>query len=239
MTTVQSNYGSSSVNTLLTGHTKEAEEKKDPLGREAFLNMLIAQLKHQDPLNPLEGTDFTAQLAQFSMLEQQFNTNDNLEALLQSMSAKREDNLIEYIGKEVSGTAETMVLKGGKASGGMYTMEEQAEVSISIFNSEGREVRTLYAGQKGAGSHQIQWDGTDNDGQTLADGTYTYEVTALDAIGGFVPVKTSVIGEVTGVTYENGTAYLEVGDKLLDPVTVRHVWKPAQSGADAGQQDAG
>ncbi len=233
MTTVQSTYGSTSVNGLLSGHTQEAEKKKDPLGREAFLNMLIAQLKHQDPLNPLEGTDFTAQLAQFSMLEQQFSTNDNLEALLQSMDAKREDNLIEYIGKEVSGIAETMVLKGGKAAGGRYTMEEPAEVSISIYNSSGQEVRTLYAGQKDSGTHDIEWDGKDNAGQSLADGNYTYEVFALDAIGGFVPVKTSVIGEVTGVTYENGTAYLQVGDRLLDPSTVRSVWQPQQAEVEA------
>ncbi len=234
MTTVQSAYGNKSVNGLLTGHSQKTEEKKDPLGREAFLGMLIAQLKHQDPLNPLEGTDFTAQLAQFSMLEQQFSTNDNLKSLLGATNAKREDNLIEYIGKEVSGTAETMIVKEGKVSGGQYTMEKQADVSISIYDSKHKEVCTIYAGQRNPGTHAIQWDGKDNDGQSLADGTYTYEVMALDTLGGYVPVRTAFSGLVTGVTYENGTGYLQVGDNLLDPATVKRVWQTAQTETGAG-----
>ena len=53
--------------------------QQDPLGRDAFLTMLVAQLQNQDPLNPMEGSDFSAQLAQFSSLEQLFKVNDNLE----------------------------------------------------------------------------------------------------------------------------------------------------------------
>lgn len=238
MTTIDSTY-SSSVNSLLTGHSEQAEEKKDPLGRDAFLTMLVAQLQHQDPLNPMEGTDFTAQLAQFSTLEQQFNTNDNLEAILQALDAKTEDNLIEYIGKEVVGTADTMSVIDGDSSGGQYTLEKAAEVTISIYNSDGREVRTIYGGQKSAGTHEIQWDGEDNSGEPVDDGNYFYEVFALDVNGGFVSAKTAVDGQVTGVTYQNGVPYLQVGDRLLDPATVTEVRMPQETedvnaGSDAG-----
>jgi flagellar basal-body rod modification protein FlgD len=72
--------------------------KTDSLGKEAFLTMMVAQLKNQDPLNPLEGTDFTAQLAQFSSLEQQITMNTNLSSILESLnSSAANDNLFDYM----------------------------------------------------------------------------------------------------------------------------------------------
>jgi len=228
----QTTYGSSSVNSLFTGHTKETEKEKDPLGRDAFLTMLVAQLQHQDPLNPMEGTDFTAQLAQFSSLEQQFNTNDSLEAILSSMDARKEDNLIDYIGKQVVGVADAIALNDGTSSGGQYTIESGADILISIFDQDGNEIHTIYEGQKGPGTHQVDWKGENYAGETLSNGTYTFGVMALSASGGSVPVETAVTGEVTGVTYEHGVPYLQVGERLLDPSTVTRVWLSQEGQVD-------
>lgn len=68
MTTTSSTSGSSAINNISSQYTARKTDE-DPMGKDAFMTMLIAQLKHQDPLNPMDGTDFTAQLAQFTQLE--------------------------------------------------------------------------------------------------------------------------------------------------------------------------
>ncbi len=235
----QTVYGNSSIDSLLVGHTKEPEEEKDPLGRESFLTMLVAQLQHQDPLNPLDGTDFTAQLAQFSVLEQQFTTNDNLEAILGALGTQKEDNLIDYIGKEVRGQANAMVMQDGVASNGYFELKKQGDAAVFIYNSEGHEIGSVYKGQKNAGYHAVGWDGKDHEGNLAPDGTYTFEVMALDALGGYVPVSTMVTGKVTGVTYERGAPFLQVDGRLLDPSTVISVWQGEEddSGSSTDEED--
>ncbi len=233
---LSSNY--QGIDSLFTGHEKKVEEKKDPLGREAFLTMLVAQLRHQDPLNPMEGTDFTAQLAQFSTLEQQFTTNDSLEAILNALNAKNDENLIDFIGKNVQGEANTLIMKNGNVSGGSYTVEDDAEVMIAVYNSEGFEIRSIFEGQKGQGTYQVNWDGKDNSGREVLDGTYTYEVVAVNELGGLVSSSTAIEGLVNGVIAKDGRQYLEVDDRLLDPNTVTRVWMPPEddSGSDAEEE---
>lgn len=213
--------GSSS---LLTGHESKTEEEKDPLGREAFLTMLVAQLQHQDPLNPMEGTDFTSQLAQFSSLEQQFTTNDTLEAIRNALDVKDEASLIDYIGKNVEGSTNTLVLQNGSVSGGSYSIEEDAEVMVSIYDTDGIQVRNLYAGQKDPGTYQVNWDGEDNSGNDVLGGTYVYEVIAVNGQGGVVSTTTSIEGLVSGVIAKDGNQYLQVDDRLMDPSSVTRVW---------------
>lgn len=241
MEVTQSTYGNRNVNSLLTGHTQETEAEKDPLGRDSFLTMLVAQLQHQDPLNPMEGTDFTAQLAQYSQLEQQFNTNDTLESILAALGTRKEDNLIDYIGKEVKGQANAVAVQNGVASNGTYELKSEGDAVVYIYDSEGNEINSIYKGQKSAGTHTIDWDGRDRYGDLVGNGTYTYEVMALDAAGGYIPVSTSVTGKVTGVTYENGTPFLHVDDRLLDPSTVIGVWQGEENTGEenTGEEDTG
>lgn len=234
MNVTQTTYGNSNINKLFTGHTEEVAEKKDPLGRDAFLTMLVAQLRNQDPLNPMEGTDFTAQLAEFSALEQQFNINDNLEAILEALKPKTQDNLLEYIGKEVMGESNTISSSNGSTTNGYYTIEDSADVAISIYDKDGVLIQNIYSGQKEAGTHTIQWDGKNLEGATVPDGSYNFEIMALNEIGGYVEAKTTVEGKVTGVTYEYDIPYLQIGERLLDPSTVTRVLLPPEEKEAAG-----
>ncbi len=209
------------VNQALWEGYVEPEQQEEILGRDTFLKMLVTQLKHQDPLNPMEGTDFTAQLAQFSGLEQQFDMNDSLEAILSALTAKPNDeNVLDYIGKQVAAENNTIAVKDGGVSGGTYSLGHPADVAISIFDSDGLEIGSIYAGQKGIGSHEINWNGKDQYGEITPDGVYTFVVMASNGSGGIIPVDTSVSGKVTGVTYENGIPYLVMNDQLVDPDTV-------------------
>lgn len=198
-------------------------DPKDDLGLNQFLTMLVAQLKHQDPLNPMDGTDFTAQLAQFSALEQQFQMNDSLAGIQSALSAQQNGSAIDYIGKTVKTADNTLVVKEGKADSADYTLSGRAQVSLYVYDSQGLEVRKIYEGWQDAGEYRIDWDGRDNAGNPVSDGTYQVEVVAQDDQGLVVSTSTYVSGEVTGVTYHGGLAYLMIDDRTISPSAVVEV----------------
>jgi flagellar basal-body rod modification protein FlgD len=221
---------SNAVDTLFQGHSQNTTQKEeDPLGRDAFLTMLVAQMKHQDPLNPLQGTDFTAQLAQYSSLEQQFNTNDLLTDIKSGVSGGTEENLIDYIGKEVVTDSSTLLWKDSRVVGGSYTLDEPGDIVVTIMDPDGNPVRNLYERHSKANTYQVEWDGRDVQGNKLSEGSYQYEVNFLAESGATRPLQTSMSGKVTGVTYEHGSPYLLMGDQLIDPQTVLKV---QHNGAD-------
>jgi flagellar basal-body rod modification protein FlgD len=198
---------------------------KKELGKEEFLTLLVAQLKHQDPLNPLESADFTAQLAQFSSLEQLFGMNDALTAIQETLETQESGNVFDYIGKLVKTNDSTVFIKDGNMESNAYTLEDEAEVTIFIYDSQGAEVRRIYGGWKEAGQHDLSWDGKDNNGNLAGDGIYFIEVEAIDENGFVVPYDAYLTGEVTGVTYQNSIPYLMIGNKLVAPENVIEVTK--------------
>ncbi len=188
----------------------------DALGRNQFLQLLVAQLQHQDPLNPLDGTDFAAQLAQFSSLEQMFNMNDALAKIQQSLEAQGSENVLDYIGKTVvSGDNDTIFVNNGQPIGGTYNLETRADVTVRIYDSYGFEVCKVPCGWKNPGEYHVEWNGMDSNGDIVSDGEYTYRIEALNEQGYTVPVASYLVGEVTGVSYENGQPFLMIDDKLI------------------------
>lgn len=185
------------------------------LNQEDFLNLLITQLQNQDPLNPLDSTEYTAQLAQFTSLEELYAVNENLLTIQEILSSQSEETLLELIGKTVKADDNTILVSDGSALSGAYTLDEAADVTISIYDSSGSEIRTLYSYGQDAGEHDIDWDGRDDNGEQVSDGTYYYEVSAVDENGDSIDVNTYICGEVTGITYEYGSPYLIVGDRLV------------------------
>ena len=210
-----------------TDDTSAYTKPKDKLGRDQFLTLLVAQLQHQDPLNPLDGTDFSAQLAQFSSLEQLFGVNETLADIQASLSARESGNALDYIGKTAKAISDTIFVNDGKIESGSYSLKDRADVTISIYDEQGLEVRRLYPGRQDAGEHDLAWDGKDNAGEVVEDGTYAFAVEATDEQGSIVPHDAYVAGEVTGVTYQSGIAYLMIGDKLVSPSNIIEVQKTA------------
>jgi flagellar basal-body rod modification protein FlgD len=213
-----SSTGNSSLDKITSSYQSsdtEKTSKEDALGRDAFLTMLVAQLENQDPLNPMDGTDFSAQLAQFSQLEQLINLNDSMDSLAASSGKNSEGDAVSYIGKQVTGNVDIMTVDEGAVSGGFYSLSKAADVMISIADADGKTVKTLYPGQQTTGSHLISWDGTDNNGDAVEDGNYTYTVLANSG-SGYAEVPSSITGTVSGVAYNDGKPYLVVQGILLD-----------------------
>jgi flagellar basal-body rod modification protein FlgD len=216
-------------NQIPSWSNEKEKEPEDKTGMNQFLTMLVAQLQNQDPLNPMDGTDFTAQLAQFTSLEQQFQMNDNLASIQSSLAARENGTVLDYIGKTVKTIDNTIVMKDGQADSGAYTLSDRAEVTIHVYNDQGIEVRKIYKGLQHADEYEVDWDGRDNSGQTVPDGTYRFDIEAKDEQGLFVSFNAFTAGEVTGVTYETGIPYLIIGDRVVSPSSVVEVTNTLQA----------
>jgi len=210
------------------------------LGKDEFLTLLIAQLQHQDPLNPLESTEFTQQLAQFNSLEQLFGINENLSSIQEAIDSQEEDNLLDLIGKTVKADDDTILIQEGAVVPGSYSLEGPAEVAVSVYDSNGIEVRTLHPGILNAGEHDLVWDGRNESGEMMADGVYTFDVSARNEEGNSVAAHTYTQGEVTGVTYEYLSPYLMIGEKLVSADSeILEVADTVQGETDAVTEDIG
>jgi flagellar basal-body rod modification protein FlgD len=218
-------------------------EAPDPYGkanssevdRDAFIKMFLAQLEHQDPLNPMDGSEFASQLAQFSSLEQLFNANENLEALTAAQDNQARYESLNLIGKEILAEGSGMVLTGGKPAQGAFDLKESAECTAVITDERGVPVRTLFLGTLRAGSHEFAWDGENSAGEEMPEGKYTFEITALNGIGESVPVARKVLGTVDRVRVEGDASTLYVGDIPVELGSVVDVRLP---GGSDGESDA-
>jgi len=185
-----------------------------------FLRLLVAQLEHQDPLQPQEGADFIAQLAQFSSLEQATETNQRLSALADAQASNQRASLTELVGRTVTANADQIQLdpsSGALPELKMHLDASASNVDIVIKDSAGHEVRTIHAGAREAGDSPLGWDGKGANGETLPAGTYTIEITANTAKGVTVGAHAQVVGHVSSVKFDNGATTFAIGSAVIQP----------------------
>ncbi len=175
-----------------------------------FLNLLITQLKNQDPLDPLDATEFTSQLVQFASVEQQIQQNANLEKLINLTQVSQVSSMVDFIGTTVEATGQDFPLENGEAKF-TYTLDAGADKTTIHIVQNGLTVFST-SGETDAGKHTFTWDGRDKNGVTLSDGTYTAVVTAQDRQGKLLTVEHSIFGRVTGAGAENGVVTMFLGD---------------------------
>jgi len=198
---------------------------------DTFLSILTTQLQNQNPLDPLDTNQFTAQLVQFSGVEQQLKTNDFLESLLLSTQNSFMADAVSYIGKQVTASGETGELKDGGAYWSFKAEANVANAHVTIKNEKGQVVYTE-TGSLEAGAGNFLWDGIGSDGNTQPDGLYTIAIEGTDLAGKKVNVSTSSVGVVTGVDFSGSEPMLTVGSQkmaLKDVTDVRLVTESADA----------
>lgn len=178
---------------------KKSGATSDIMGKEDFLSLLVAQLKNQDPLNPDEPTEFTAQLAQFSSLEQLFNLNESMETLAASNTSSDQFATLQTIGKNVAYHGSTFEYDGdGEVELGYQLDGDVADARINI-KKNGYTVAVLDADELDAGNHFLSWDGLTSEGDPAGPGSYSFSVAVDTAQNQSVAASPLVKSEVTGV----------------------------------------
>lgn len=191
-------------------NTNPVSANKSVLGKDDFLKLMIAQLKNQDPLNPMDGTEYAAQLAQFSSLEQLINLNSYLKQSIDAnyMLTQSINNtmLANLIGKEVKVNSKDIQVNGQENISIGYELPDGIKsVKVNIYNQYGTLIKSIEAANK-KGNNKLLWDLTDNNGEKVINGDYKFEVIASDYSDNVVSVTSYILGLIDGIKYtENGT----------------------------------
>jgi flagellar basal-body rod modification protein FlgD len=192
--------------------------KNQSINQQQFLQLFIQQLKNQDPVAPMEPNELTAQLAQFSSLEQLTGVNTRLDGL----SARVGSSLLNLLDKEVRFEGDKITLKDGKATSVGYGLDQAVdELSVTITDDKGKTVRTIDLGAQPAGDKDFVWDGKDANGNTLANGSYRIQLSAkAQGSDEELAVPVTMTAKVEGVdfTADPPTLHVNGQDIPLDQV---------------------
>lgn len=212
--------------TIEGSQSSQAESRlEDDLNQ--FLNLLVAQLQNQDPLDPLDANEFTSQLVQFASVEQQIFQNSNLEKLLNLQETSQISQMVDFIGNRIEFASQKLPVEDGAAEFTYTIPAGIRDATINIANSAGLNV--FYTdGDTNSGTHTFKWNGLDKNGRQVPDGVYTLLISAKDAFDKLAEIDYTVFGTVTGAGVDNGETELFIGDNLGVGVdTVLSVKKPA------------
>jgi flagellar basal-body rod modification protein FlgD len=177
---------------------------------DTFLVLLTAQLKNQDPLEPMDSNEFTQQLVQFSQVEQQINSNKNLESLIALTQARSASDAVSYLGKTLTLTDGTAALMGGQAVWAYALDNDAANATLTVKNSHGDVVYAAPA-EASAGMHSFAWDGVGSNGIALPPGPYTLSVTARNSTGGSITTRVASQGVISEVDLTGNEPILMIG----------------------------
>jgi len=188
---------------------------------ETFLALLTAQLRNQDPLSPVDSTQFTAQLTQMAGVEQQLLTNDLLTSLLGGQNTAGLTGAANFIGKEVTAAFSATRFEGGEANWSYELADDAQDVTLQVLNSSGQVVWSGPAPAKTEGVHDFSWDGRMTSGGQAPDGgVYTLKITAKTGADQAVGSQVLIRGRVAGVELYDGEPHLTVGGSILPLSTV-------------------
>lgn len=181
-----------------------------------FLQLLTTQLQNQDPLSPMDSTEFTNQLVQFSQVEQQINSNQKLDNLVQLQLASISTVALGYVGMDISYLSAEANFDGSTPVTINYSQSKVAsQAKINIYDATGALVFSESA-PNAAGRHEFVWDGKTTGGQALEPGTYTVSIDAVDAEEGKpIDIQTAVSGNVRGIETQNGVIFVLVGERAV------------------------
>jgi flagellar basal-body rod modification protein FlgD len=194
---------------------------------DSFLKLLTAQLQHQDPLSPMDATQFTSQLVQFSTVEQAVQTNSQLGQLTKLMQASSLTSALGLVGMKVEYGGGQVVLGQQGGASVAYTLPQGAnKVTVTIRDASGAVVRTTQ-GPAAAGNQSFAWDGLGDNGRRLPAGTYSVDVAAVAADGSPVEVSRGGSGTVDGVETDSDGVRLSIGGATVPLADVTNVTKPA------------
>jgi flagellar basal-body rod modification protein FlgD len=182
-----------------------------------FLTLLTTQLQNQDPLSPMDSTQFTQQLVEYSQVEQQINTNTNLQSLISLQQAGAGAASVGYLGKEVTVTNGSGALTNGSATWNYTLAANASSTTLTVTNSSGQTVYST-SGSTSSGSNTFTWNGEDNNGDQLPDGTYTLAVTATDGNGNAVTTNVTSTGTVSEINLSGTSPQLMIGSMSV-PLT--------------------
>jgi flagellar basal-body rod modification protein FlgD len=191
---------------------------------QTFLTLLTTQLQNQNPLDPLDTNQFTAQLVQFAGVEQQLKSNDQLKSLIDIEKSAQATAALAYVGNTVAVDGSTAQFNGSATWN--LKADKAATATITITSSTGQ---TAYSGtyNLNQGNASFVWDGKGNDGSQWPVGAYKLTATAKDSSGNAIAIATETQGVVDSVDLTATPALLSIGGQTYTTDQIKRVMRPA------------
>lgn len=218
-----STSGTSSTASLDAVLNPDRTKKKAEQGSaEAFLNMLVTQMKNQDPLNPMDNAQVTSQIAQINTVTGINKLNETMTTLNAAYASSQSMQAASLIGKNVLSPGKNLQLTSAGAVAGGVLESSADKVKVSIYDKDSQLVATEDLGAQGAGNFLFTWDGKDKDGNALPVGNYTFK---LEATKGTTAVKatSTQAGTVSAVSLTSTGFQLQVGDNMVNYTDVKQI----------------
>lgn len=214
------------------------------LDKDAFMKLLLAQMKNQDPTNPMKSHEMAAQLAQFSSLEKLTNINSGIDKLATTSQPKNNYQALNLIGKAVTGDSAQVIRSEGDTNHEIdyETASDVKHATIKVRGPDGNFVREVSVNNLAKGKNKFVWNGMDNDGKPVPAGEYQIVIEATDSFGKKVHAATEFSGVITGVNFAAEGPLLMIGNrsvrmsdvkKITDPMLIKNANTPATK--DAGK----
>jgi flagellar basal-body rod modification protein FlgD len=175
-----------------------------------FLTLLTTQLQNQDPLSPMESNQFTQQLVQFSQVEQQIDSNKNLESLIALTKSQATTNAVSYLGKTITITDGTAALQNGAAKWAYSLPSDAASTKLMVTDAQGHAVFTT-TGETASGLHAFSWDGKTSAGANAPAGTYKLTISSTGSDGSAITTAIASQGTVSEVDLTGSEPLLMLG----------------------------
>ncbi len=216
-------------------HDESEIKSKNAMGKDDFLKLLMTQLQHQDPLKPMDHQQFSAQLAQFSQLEQLGHIGKSIDGLRNDQGEGARIQALNLIGKRVQASANEVELISGQDVIYQPSLKEGMQITKALVMAPGGKIVREIEPSPDAAKNGIRWDGKDQEGNPLPSGKYSFRVHGVGSNGVAQEIQPELSGRVTGIELAGKTPMLVVetagGAKKLELGKVSQVMvdEPSQS----------
>lgn len=198
--------------------TQEEATLFEPVGKSSldqydFMNLFITQLQHQDPMEPMSTEAMAGQLADFSNMEATMSMSENMEKLLDYQTSQNNLQLLTLLDTSVKVAGNSIGVSEGQPGQGEFVLEEDVDTCVvEIYDAGDHLIDVMDLGPSSSGLYELDWDGTDMQDEVVEDGAYYYTITAFNGVGDQVAVDYRAVGKVTGLSFEEGVALLNLDE---------------------------
>ena len=217
-------YGDNLATNGVVGTATNTVENKTALGKDDFMTLLLVELQHQDPTEPMDSEKILTQTSQLATLESTENTNNALEELAKNIGNSQQFSTIAAIGKTADLGSDAITLDEGSISSfEVYFPNDIEKGSVNITDLDGNTVATLDVGTNPSGVYQFDWDGITSSGNLAESGVYRVNANYSDPDGNSLQTRLGAY-PIESVRFEDGKALVKVGSNYVPLDSVVEVY---------------
>jgi flagellar basal-body rod modification protein FlgD len=216
-----------------------APKAESALGEEDFLTLMMTQMKHQDPLSPMDTNQFMDQITQMNTVKQLMTANEKLDQMTVGITSINNESAVNLVGHEVVAHGNSFMHEAGTSEDLVFELGSEAQdVVVTVTDESGTVVETIELGELGAGDHQVTWSGRNTGGGRAPEGNYSYSVNAVDENDQPVGVATFVTGLVEELRFVNGQPMLFIDGQEVGLGAILRVLNSSSTPPESTPEDS-